>query len=394
MKVPRSVSLVLATLLGVTTGLLVTPAGAANDPYEINAVVSLTGGAAFLGKEEQQALLAVEKVQNARGGIHGRKIRFSIVDDQSSPQIAVQLTNAIIAKNVPVILGSSVVADCAAMAAAVKEHGPVHYCFSPGLHPERNSYSFSSSVSTKDLALVLLRYFHKRGWNRIALITSTDATGQDGERNFDAAFAAPENRGTKLILSEHFTPSDVSVTAQLQRIKSANPQALITWTTGTPFGTVLRGITEAGLTVPVAGGTGNLIYAQIKQYDSFVPKELYFPGVEYFRDTKEFSGPLKTAIDTFRGSLAPTKADAGQGYGYDPATIIVDALRKLGTGASASQLRDYLQHLHGYIGAEGLYDFRDGDNRGLGPHNAVIVRYDQARAQFDAVSKPGGDPLH
>ncbi|MBV9440827.1 MAG: ABC transporter substrate-binding protein, partial [Candidatus Eremiobacteraeota bacterium] len=284
-----------------------TPVTAADEPYEINAVLSLTGQAAFLGQEEKQALEAVEKVANASGGIRGRKIRFVVQDDQSSPQIAVQLTRGVMDKHVPVILGSSLVAICNAMMAVVKDNGPAQYCFSPGIHPDRNTYTFSSSVSTKDLALIMVRYFHKKGWNRIAVMTSTDATGQDAERNFDAAFAAPENKGTQLVAREHFNPSDVTVSAQLQRIKGANPQVLVAWTTGTPFGTVLRDVNGAGLDIPIGAGNGNIIYAQMKQYTKFLPKELYFAGVQYFRDPKEIRGPLRAPIEQFDKALAPTK---------------------------------------------------------------------------------------
>jgi branched-chain amino acid transport system substrate-binding protein len=369
------------------------PARAADEPYEINAVLSLTGSAAFLGQEEKQALDAVEKITNAHGGLRGRKIRFVVQDDQSNPQTAVQLTRGVMDKHVPVILGSSLVAICNAMMAVVKDGGPLQYCFSPGIHPDRNTYTFSSSVSTKDLALIMVRYFHKKGWNRIAVMTSTDATGQDAERNFDAAFAAPENKGTQLVAKEHFNPSDVTVAAQLQRVKAANPQVLVAWTTGTPFGTVLRDIAGSGLDIPIGAGNGNIIYAQMKQYTKFLPKELYFAGVQYFRDPKDIRGPLRTPIEEFDKALAPTKPDLGQGLGFDAAMIVVDALRHLGPNASAAQVRDYIDGLHGYVGTHGVYDFRAGDHRGLGVGNAVMVRYDAAKELFVPVSKPGGDPV-
>jgi branched-chain amino acid transport system substrate-binding protein len=368
-------------------------ATAADEPYEINAILSLTGTAAFLGQEEKQAIEAVEKITNASGGIHGRKVRFVVQDDQSNPQIAVQLTRGVMDKHVPVILGSSLVAICNAMLAVVKDGGPVQYCFSPGIHPDRSTYTFSSSVSTKDLALIMVRYFHKKGWNRIAVMTSTDATGQDAERNFDAAFAAPENRGTQLVAKEHFNPSDVTVAAQLQRVKAANPQILVAWTTGTPFGTVLRDIAGAGLDIPIGGGNGNLIYAQMKQYTKFLPKELYFAGVQYFRDPKDIRGPLRTPIEQFDKAFAPTRPDLGQGLGFDATMIVVDALRHLGPNVSATQLRDYIDGLHGYIGTHGVYDFRAGDHRGLGVGNAVMVQYDATKELFVPVSKPGGDPV-
>ncbi len=42
--------------------------------YTLNAIVSLTGPAAFLGKGEQQALTLAEKVVNDTGGIKGEKL--------------------------------------------------------------------------------------------------------------------------------------------------------------------------------------------------------------------------------------------------------------------------------------------------------------------------------
>ncbi|HEV2641930.1 MAG TPA: ABC transporter substrate-binding protein, partial [Candidatus Elarobacter sp.] len=285
------------------------------------------------------------------------------------------------------------VAQCNAMAALVKDNGPVQYCFSPGIHPEHGGYTFSSSVSTRDQAIAMLRFFHKRGWNRVALLTSTDATGQDAERNFVGSVALAENRGMQLVAQEHFNPSDVSVTAQLEKIKGTNPQALVGWTTGTPFGTVLRGIAETGIDLPIGAGNGNIIYAQMKQYAQFLPKQLFFAGVQYFRDPSQINGPLKSPIATFRQAIAPSKPDLGQGLGYDPAMIVVDALRKLGPDATAKQLRDEILGMHGYVGINGVYDFHSGDNRGLGVGNAVLVRYDQQRELFTPVSKPGGDPL-
>ena len=380
----------LALLLAVGCGTAPAPA-ADTTSYEIDVVLSLTGSAAFLGKEEQEALAAVETVQNARGGIHGRKVHFNLQDDQSNPQIAVQLTNGLLAKHVAVILGSTLVAQCNAMAAIVKDNGPVQFCFSPGIHPEHGGFTFSSSVSTKDQAIAMMRYFHKRGLTRIGLLTSTDATGNDAERNFINAAAG--DKAMQLVAQEHFNPTDVSVMAQLTRIKGTNPQAIVGWTTGTPFGTVLRGVAETGIDVPIGAGNGNIIYAQMAQYKAFLPKELLFAGVQYFRDPKAIRGPLKNAIETFDRAIAPSKPDLGQGLGFDPAMIVVDALRSLPPNPNAKQVRDAILALHGYVGVNGVYDFHSGDNRGLGVGNAVLVRYDGSRELFVPVSKPGGNPL-
>ena len=89
-------------------------------------------------------------------------------------------------------------------------------------------------------------------------ITSTDASGQDADRALDAALSLPENKSTfQVVAREHFNPTDISVSAQIAHIKASNAQVLIAWTTGTPVGTVFRGVTEGGLDIPVVTTNGN-----------------------------------------------------------------------------------------------------------------------------------------
>ena len=134
-----------------------------DQPYEINAVLPLTGAVAFLGKGEQAALEVVQDLVNKRGGIRGRPIRFVVLDDQSSPQLAVQLTNGLIAKGVPAIIGSTLAAICNAQAPLVKD-GPVLFCLSPVITPPAGSYVFTSGQTTDDLISATLRFLQSRGW--------------------------------------------------------------------------------------------------------------------------------------------------------------------------------------------------------------------------------------
>ena len=140
-------------------------ARAAADTYEINVILPQTGGASFLGKAEQHAIELVQKSVNAGGGIHGRPLHFNFFDDQSSPQTAVQMANQVLASHPSVIMGPSIVAMCNAVA-PLMQNGPVMYCMSPGIHPAKGSYVFTSSVSTHDLANALIRYFRLKGWTR------------------------------------------------------------------------------------------------------------------------------------------------------------------------------------------------------------------------------------
>ena len=197
-------------------------------------------------------------------------------DDQSSPQVAVQLASQIVASHPAVEIGANIVAMCNAMA-PLMQAGPAMFCLSPGIHPASGSYVFTSSVSTYDLARALITYFRSKGWTKLALMTSTDASGQDAEKGINADLALPENKDVKVVAREHFNPTDVSVSAQIENIKAAGPQALIAWTTGAPVGTIFKGIVQAGLDVPVGTTDGNMTFAQMNKYSAFLPKQLY-PG--------------------------------------------------------------------------------------------------------------------
>src|SRR5579875_477305 len=114
----------LGALVATALILSVGPkASAAPEPYEINVILSLTGSAAFIGKEEQTSLGIIERLVNQSGGVRGRPIKFAIQDDQSNPQVGVQIANSIIAKHVPVIIGPTFTAVCNAVLPLIRVLG-------------------------------------------------------------------------------------------------------------------------------------------------------------------------------------------------------------------------------------------------------------------------------
>jgi branched-chain amino acid transport system substrate-binding protein len=168
-------------------------AGAAGEVFNIPVVIPMTGSAAFLGKEEGAALQIAETTVNKAGGINGRPIKFVIQDDQSNPTVALQLATAIVASKAPIMIGSSITANCSAIAPLMKD-GPVDVCLSPGLHPAEGSYIFLPCPSSYDLGIVTAKWLRDRSYKNVAFIYSTDGSGQDGEANMNKALALPENQ--------------------------------------------------------------------------------------------------------------------------------------------------------------------------------------------------------
>jgi branched-chain amino acid transport system substrate-binding protein len=386
-----TIAKVLAALIAVAT---VAPAAAAD--YEIPVIVPITGGASFVGSGARDVLHVMQDLFNESGGIAGRKLRFVIHDDQTKPQVAVQLMNEALTGNPPAVLGSSITAMCNAQA-PLAANGPVLYCYSPGIHPAPGSFVYSASISTTDLAEALIRFFRLKGWTRIAVVTSTDSSGQDADRGIDAKLQLPENKTVAIVAREHFTPGDVSVAAQIANVVAAKPQAVIAWTTGSGIATIFKAMIQAGLNVPVGTTNGNQAVAQMLQYADFTPKQLYIPSGPFpehdgiFTLDKRVEAAQHEYYQAMKSHDLPI--DNISAISWDATRIVVEALRKLGPKATAAQLRAAIDGMVDYAGIWGTYDFKAFPQRGLGSGNAVVTRWAPQEKRFVWVSEPGGKPL-
>jgi branched-chain amino acid transport system substrate-binding protein len=365
-------------------------------PYELPAISSLTGPIAFGGKEQQQTLQIIEGIVNKTGGIQGHPLKITLLDDQSNPQVAVQLANQLIAKGVPIFLGPIFTATCAAVAPLVEKSGPVSYCFSPGYLPSRGSFVFAPGANNQDQAYAFLRFFRTQRWNRVALLMTTDATGQAFQRGFEVAMSVPENNGLTIVANESMNAADITVSAQLQRIKAARPDVIFFSGSGPPYGTMLRGIAEAALeSVPICSSTANMTYGSMEQYKSVLPKEAVFAGVRGLAYLSSPPGPVHDAQGVYYNAFkaAGIRTDGVNELPWDLTWIVVGTLRKLGVNATAAQIHDYIENLHGWAGVNGVYDFGSRDQKGVQDNAVVMYHWDAAKADFIPISGPAGGPL-
>jgi branched-chain amino acid transport system substrate-binding protein len=398
-------SLTAVLLLGAACGggaapAATMPAGAggatraaAKASYPIYTILPLTGPVALLGKDEQRAIQIYQKRLNAKGGISGRPVNFVFEDGQSSPTVSVQLAQQIIGKHVPVFLGPSLAASCNAVSALVPD-GPVQWCLSPAVYPKPNSFEFATGWCVCDIIHGTMRYFKRRGWTRIGVIATNDATGQDGINQLKAVLKLPDMKGIRIVDTERFSVSSVSVVAQMERIKAARPQALFAWTTGSALSTVYKGMKAVGMNLPLTTSMGNQLYSLMDQLNSFAPHGAYLVSGQYNMVKLLPPGPAKTAAQNFLNAFraAGTKADSGA-LPWDAVHLVVQALRKLGTGATPIQIRDYIQGIKNYAGVLGPYNFSASNHRGLSLPDVFVVRWSRAHRDWVPVSGPGGMPL-
>jgi branched-chain amino acid transport system substrate-binding protein len=378
--------------LAVAAVLALAPSASRSaDTLEVPVILAISGPLALVGQPLAQSLEALQRSVNATGGINGRQLQFTILDDASNLETTVQLANQLINKKVPLFLGPTNVASCRAVAPLVTA-GPLQYCFSPG--GQTTGYSYASGYSTPAAFATAVEYFHALGYRRFAVLDPTDATGQDGDRSLAAVLALPAYRDITVVAQEHYNIGDISVAAQLSRIKAANPQVLFAWATGTPIGNVLRNIRDGGIDLPIFTSHGNLSFTVMKQFGDLVPPSgLYFAG-PLFLARELLRGPARNGVEAYVKGLDAVglKPDGISSLGWDAGTVVVDALRHV-PNPTADSLRAYIDGIHGLGGSAAVFDFRDGSHRGISASGILIAKWNPQTSTFIPVSQPGGKPL-
>jgi branched-chain amino acid transport system substrate-binding protein len=363
-------------------------------PVVFHAVIGETGSASFLGSREAKALQLLASQVNASGGIDGHKMELDIANNESTPSLAVSIASKWISQGVSFLLNGSVVATDQAVDALATSNGPFIYDLSPGVHPKPGSMVFSAGISTKSQAEAALNFLKSKGYDRIAVINETSATGVDGYNNFSTDLASGQFSGMKLVSHETFASTDSSVTTQLSNIKSANPQALVIWTTGPSLGVVFRGMDSLGMqSLPTVTTPANASVAELTSYASSRPTHLYLPtGTDYLTPA-EAPSDLQSVLSSFDTAVQKDGGHPGDPWAlsYDPALLLVHALEKLGVNATAKQILSYMESLHNVPGVFGLYNTSTTNHRGVGTQSIFVTEW--TGSTFKPVSGPAGQPV-
>lgn len=383
-----AVCAVLALLLGMAPF----SSARAADPLELYALLPMTGPLAFLGQGVAASMGAEEAAINARGGVNDRTIRFTMLDDQGNPQVAVQLLAPLLSKGVPAIIDSGPAATCRATTAAAKS-AAVIYCLSNAYDPAADSYSFATPMSLEDAIAAQIRFLRVRGLRRIGFIITTDATGQASDAAISNILAYPENRDVVAVARERFGMADISVTAQIARIRSAGAQAVYALASGAPFALVLRELRDAGMSnVPTATLASNQSIKQLTSYGNIVPPDLEMVTARFAAYDVMGAGPVKDDVGIFRSALAHAGVgtDGPASLPWDPIMLILAAYRKYDFAPSAANVRDFIAGTRNVPGIDGFYDFITAHGYGLTSKDTVVLRWDAARKDFVPISTAGG----
>jgi len=165
---------------------------------------------------------------------------------------------------------------------------------------------------------------------------------------------------------------------------------IIDATVGTSTATVLRAVKDGGLdNLPMMSSLGNVIHAQMDQYTTILPKEIYFDGPGFLSRDITPKGAVRDAQQAFYKAFnaqasIPTSATASRGIRRSSSsTHSVTSAR----APAPKQVLEYILSLKQFPGSDGYYNFTDGSQRGIGQEALVICRWDAGKKTWVAASE-------
>lgn len=202
----RRLGLRLLAACGLAAALVAPAAAQGSAPYRIGALLDVTGGASFLGKPEQNAVvLAIEQV-NAAGGIRGRKVELVFEDAKSTETDSVLGARKLITQaNVAALIGTSRTGGAMAILPIASEAGV------PMLAPVSGVAVVEPVAQRKwifrpgqggDLSVgKVIDYARRAGWKKLGVLYSADAYGEDGRDNMRklAPAAGGDDRARRVV---------------------------------------------------------------------------------------------------------------------------------------------------------------------------------------------------
>jgi branched-chain amino acid transport system substrate-binding protein len=314
------------------TGAAEAPTG---EPILIGTLTSLTGPFTPWGLQVRDGMqLAVDEI-NAAGGVDGRPLELSVIDDQNNVEEGVSGTERLI-EDGAVAIGGVISSDVGPAAAGVAEelHVPLFTVKSgtPALLTQDSRYTFRSCLPAAPMvAAPIAQYIQEQGITRVGAIIADYAWGQTFGTALEGAIGGLE--GVELQTEVAPVPEQ-DFTTYLRSLEGLDPELLVA--TGHPPGSgpITVQSADLGFDVPVTGAWGVLSAVMEAVGDTAFGRFADFDCADYFSEDYQ---------DLARRYLASSdnqfmEDDAVAGYGI--VQMVAEAIGEVGDDPAA--IAEYL----------------------------------------------------
>jgi branched-chain amino acid transport system substrate-binding protein len=354
--------------------LVAAPLGAApklaGAPIQIGAILSITGPYAPLGEPERNAITIAVADVNASGGINGRPLAVTILDDESKADVAQQLATQLVGQNVAAIIGGSISPPSVAIARVANDAKVLHIFLTPtqsvwntknGVMP----YSFEATPHNELEVAKLVSFM--RGTlktEKLAVLHDDQLYGTQGSQ---VAAAEAKAQNVTIVDDEPYAVAATDVTPQLQKARASGADTILIYTAAPTAGILVRQVRQFGLRAHLIGTTGivsdNFLKVTAKDGDGvYATMDL---------DRTYPNDAQKKLLHAYRAAYN-AGANNFASFAWDAVHLVAYALRTA-KATDGDSLRHALETMKPYRGSTGLYRMTPTDHNGLTADDIRIV---------------------
>jgi len=351
----------------------------------VGVTLSATGPAASLGIPERNTF---ELLPSSLGG---EKVRWIVLDDASDTTRAVTNTRKFVSEEkVDVIVGSTVTPNSLAMVdiASEAETPMISMAASARIVDPTNPktrWVYKTPQSDSLMADAIAVHMKANGVKTLGYIGFNDAYGDSWLAEIKRS---AQTAGIKVIAEEKYNRNDASVTGQVLKLVSANPDAILIGASGTPGATPQKELVARRYKGKIyqTHGVANPDFLRVCGADcngTLLPigPMLVFEQLPESNPVKKVAAQYITQYEAKYGKDSRTTFG---GHAYDAYALLANAVPKAlakakpGTKEFRAALRDALEG-DNVVGTHGVFVMTPQDHNGLDNRARVMVRIENGK---------------
>ena len=351
----------------------------------VGVTLSATGAAASLGIPEKNSIELLPAT------IGGEKVKWIVLDDASDTTRAVTNTRKLISEDkVDVVVGSTITPNSLAMIDIVSEAETPMISMAASaaiVNPAnpKTKWVFKTPQSDSLMADAIAVNMKANGVKTLGYIGFNDAYGDNWLTEIKRS---AQTAGIKVVAEEKYNRNDTSVTGQVLKLMSANPDAILIGASGTPGATPQKELASRGYKGRIyqTHGVANPDFLRVVGKDGngtllpIGPMLVY----EQLPDSNASKKAAADYITQYEAKYGKGSRSTFGGHAYDAylllAKAVPEALKKAkpGTKEFRAALRDALESTT-VVANHGVFVMGPQDHNGLDNRARVMVRIDDGK---------------
>lgn len=318
----------------------------------------------------------------------GQPVEYIHLDDASDTASAVRNARKLATEHrVDIVLGTSTVPATAAIGNVAAELRLPMLALAP-LTPAaaKNPWVFGIPQPVEVMMGAVAEHLKRSGVKTIGYIGFTDSWG---DLTLAALRTYIDAEGIKVVANERYARLDASVTGQILKILSANPDAVVIGASGTPAVLPNATLIERGYQGKIYH-THAVINKDFLRVGGKSVEGIYAPtGPVMVAEQLPDSNPIKKVglefAQLYEAAHGPDSLNAFAAYSYDAyrladkAVAIAAEKAQPGTPEFRQVLRDALEETNELVGAQAVYSMSPDNHTGVDERSRVLVRVEHGQ---------------